>query len=136
MLSTGTVYTHQSLILDEGTCHPLITAVTKSKTCQSYRTVTHGKTQRGQGTLQYWGNNDDLTEALMMSAGIDAIGLTCWCSLEGGLCSHAPVRQAIPVHQGSDKQTPKQLLSPGYKTVKWLITTFPPHTYTAGSNYY
>jgi hypothetical protein len=44
---------------------------------------------------------------------------------------HAPVRQAVQVHQGSYQQTPKQLLSPGHKTVKWLTTTAPPHTYTA-----
>ena len=29
----------------------------------------------------------------------------------------------VPVHQGSDKQTRKQLLPPGHKTVKWLTTT-------------
>jgi hypothetical protein len=36
---------------------------------------------------------------------------------------HAPVREAVTVHQGSDKQTPKQLLSPGHKTVKWPTTS-------------
>jgi hypothetical protein len=72
-------------------------------------------------TVVKTGGSASSTSCQAMSENVNLSGLrpqppNTWTVL------HATIRQAVLVHQGSDRLL-NRLLSPGHKTVKWLTTT-------------